>query len=142
MIGVEKEKLLRYRRCIQTLVAQCFPAGKQVDAILQNLADRWNPLFDPQQRMNLVEDVNALVRDFLRPLKNSLFITPPDLNRIHDLAEQISGSETLAKITRKDALTRYLEVYLVKILDSTQQREQRHGMPSNPAGVVSKWRKP
>ncbi len=118
MIGMEKEKLLRFRETLQSLIPQYVSAGKSVKETLAELADAWNPLFGTTQRKNLVEDVNALVRDFLRPIRRSLLANPPDAARIHALAEQLSVSKGLAKIARKDSLLRYLELYIVKCLDT------------------------
>ncbi|HUI70664.1 MAG TPA: hypothetical protein VL354_09065 [Spirochaetia bacterium] len=120
MMGPDKEHVVRYRKVMQTLVPRYVPAGKSIDRLLDELADKWNPLFDSQQRKNLVEDVNALVRDFLRPLRRSFLATPPDSSRIHGIAEQLSASKNLTKISKKDSLIRYLELYVVRCLDATK----------------------
>ena len=39
---------------------------------LEELADRWNPMIGHQPKRDLVNDVNALARDFLRPIRRSL----------------------------------------------------------------------
>ena len=117
MTGLDKEHLVRYRKSVQSLVPQYVPAGRSLDGLLEELAEKWNPLFDPQQRQDLVEDVNALVRDFIRPLRKSFLVKPPDPSRIRGLAEQLSGSRSLTKISKKDSLLRYLELYVVRCLD-------------------------
>ncbi|MGO9410087.1 MAG: hypothetical protein ACLQCB_04965 [Spirochaetia bacterium] len=117
MTGLDKEHLVKYRKSIQSLVPHYVPAGKSLDGLLEELAEKWNPLFDPEQRQNLVEDVNALVRDFVRPLRRSFLLTPPDSGRIHGLAEQLSGSKNLGKIVKRDKLIHYLELYVIKCLD-------------------------
>ena len=117
MAGLDKESVLRYRKNVQILFPRLVPAGKSVDGVLEELAEKWNPLFDSQQRQDLVEDVNALVRDFLRPLRQSFFQRCPDPDRVRGLAEQLSRSGSLAKIAKKDALIRYLELYVVRCLD-------------------------
>jgi len=120
MTGLDKEHVVRYRKVVQSLVPRYVPAGKSLDGVLEELAEKWNPLFDPQQRQNLVEDVNALVRDFLRPLRRSFLLTPPDPSRIHGIAEQLSASKNLAKIAKKDILVRYLELYVVRCLEAAK----------------------
>ena len=59
---------------IQALVSQYLPEGKSIDAELRELAEKWNPLLATEQKKDLVEDVNSLVRDFLRPIRRS-FVT-------------------------------------------------------------------
>jgi len=114
----EKENLLRYRRTVQALVSQYVPAGKTIDGTLAELAERWNPLYDPQKKRDLVDDVNSLVRDFLRPVRRTFLVRPPDLKRIHDLAERLCESKSLVKIKKRDVLMRYLELYMVRCLQA------------------------
>jgi hypothetical protein len=115
-----KENLLRYRRSVQSLIAQYVPKGGTIDGTLSELAEKWNPLYASAQKKNLVEDVNALVRDFLRPVRRSFLIRPPDLKRIHALAEQLSTSKSLAQIKKRDVLMRYIELYMVRCLQVKQ----------------------
>jgi hypothetical protein len=67
-----------------------------------------------------VEDVNALVRDFLRPVRRSFLVRPPDLRRIRALAEQLSASKSLSKIKKREPLLRYIELYMVRCLQVKQ----------------------
>jgi hypothetical protein len=113
----QKTNLLQYKRSIQSLMSHFVPAGKTVDATLEELAEKWNPLYDSGAKKNLVEDVNALVRDFLRPIRRSFLIQPPDAKRIRALAEQLSTSKSLAKIKKREILKNYIELYMVRSLE-------------------------
>jgi len=115
-----RENLFRYRRSVQSLISQYVPKGSTIDATLADLAEKWNPLYASAQKRNLVEDVNALVRDFLRPVRRSFLARPPDLKRIHALAEQLSTSKSLAQIKKRDVLMRYIELYMVRCLQVKQ----------------------
>jgi hypothetical protein len=114
MVG--QDDSLRYRKHIQWLVSQYIPKGKSLDGVLEELAEQWNPLFGTQEKRELVEDVNALVRDYIRPLRRSFHTNPPDASRLHALAEQLAASKSLVKIKKKEALLRYIESYVVKCL--------------------------
>ena len=74
-------------------------------------------MYDSRAKKNLVEDVNALVRDFLRPVRRTFLVQPPDVKRIHALAEQLSTSKSLAKIKKRDVLKTYIELYMVRSLE-------------------------
>jgi len=115
-----KENLLRFRRSVMSLIAHYVPAGRTIDGTLAELAEKWNPLYASEQKRNLVEDVNALVRDFLRPIRRSFLVRPPDLKRIHALAEQLSGSKSLVQIKKRDLLMRYIELYMIRCLQVKQ----------------------
>ncbi len=122
--GAERHRTGRtfssYKRSVQSLVSQYVPKGSTIDATLADLAEKWNPLYASAQKKNLVEDVNALVRDFLRPIRRSFLVRPPDLKRIHALAEQLSTSKSLAQIKKRDVLMRYIELYMVRCLQVKQ----------------------
>jgi len=118
--SAEKENLLRYRRSVQSLIAQYVPKGSTIDAVLAELAEKWNPLYDQSQKRNLIEDVNALVRDFLRPIRRSFLVRPPDPKRVHALAEQLSASKSLSQIKKRDILMRYIELYMIRCLQVKQ----------------------
>ncbi|MBN1685068.1 MAG: hypothetical protein JW852_00355, partial [Spirochaetales bacterium] len=77
---------------------------------------KWNPLFDPQAKANLVEDVNALVRDFLRKLKRGFLVRPPDAARIRNMAENLGANHAFDQIKNRDALQRYIELYMIGVL--------------------------
>ncbi len=113
----QKTNLLQYKRSILALISHYVPSGKTVDATLEELAEKWNPLYDPRAKKNLVEDVNALVRDFLRPIRRSFIVQPPDIKRIHALAEQLSTSKSLEKIKKREILKNYIELYMVRSLE-------------------------
>ncbi len=114
--GADKASLA-YQRAVQGLRAQYVPAGKTIDQVLADLAEKWNPLYAPEQKRHLVEDVNSLVRDYLRPVRRTFHVSPPTPQRIHALAEKLSESKELAKIKKRDVLERYLELYMIKCLE-------------------------
>jgi hypothetical protein len=113
----ERDTQTRYRRALQIIRDRYVPLGKNVEDALDELAEKWNPLFADTPKKDLVEDVNALVRDFLRPVKRTLMAVPPDIKRIQALAEQLSGSKSLSQIKKKEPLKRYLELFMIKCLE-------------------------
>jgi hypothetical protein len=115
--AIDRDDQARYRKAIQLLRDRFIPLGGNLDKTLDELSEKWNPLFAEAPKRELVEDVNALVRDYLRPVKRTLLATPPTVQRIQALAEQLSGSQNLSKIKKKDPLKRYIELYMIKCLE-------------------------
>jgi len=111
-----QDALMRYKKAIQALKESYVPQGSNMDGTLAALAEKWNPLFEPKAKANLLEDVNALVRDDLRSLKRSLLQKPPDAQRIKQLAEDLSTNKHLESIKKRDQLRRYIELYMIKCL--------------------------
>ena len=93
-----------------------FVGNSSIDESMGGLIERWNQLFDPQAKANLVEDVNSLVRDFLRKLKKGFLVRPPDAPRIRNMASSLADNHAFDQIKRRDALERYIELYMIKIL--------------------------
>ncbi len=112
----EKQEQERFRSAVRALIVRYVPPGASVDRTLEELADRWNPLIDPGPKQDLVKDVNALARDFLRPIRWSLVAQPPDSSRIASLAAQLAASRSLAQIGNREPLLRYLSLYMLQAL--------------------------
>ena len=93
-----------------------FVGSASLQESINGLTERWNPLFDPQAKANLVEDVNSLVRDFLRKLKKGFLVKPPDAPRIQNMATSLAENHAFDQIKHRDALQRYIELYMIKIL--------------------------
>ncbi|HTO21519.1 MAG TPA: hypothetical protein VMQ10_03505 [Spirochaetia bacterium] len=112
----EKQQMEHFRSTLRGLERHYVAAGSTVERTLQDLAERWNPLIDAGPKQDLVRDVNALTRDFLRPIRRTLVAQPPDTSRITALAEQLAASRSLAQIGNREVLLRYLELYMLQVL--------------------------
>jgi hypothetical protein len=113
---VSARQLAVYRNAVQNLKVQFVGRDKSVPERLGELAEKWNPLYDPKARTDLVEDVNAMIRDYLRSLRRGFRLKPPDSARLQALAAQVSQNKAFDRIKRKDLFLRYIEVYMIRIL--------------------------
>jgi hypothetical protein len=97
--------------------ADLVPQGKSLDEHLKEVESRWSKLLDKQARKNLVEDINALVRDHLRKslrVRKHARLTEEDLK---ELAEGIvKGTPTLEPLKANDHLSLYMQLYMIKLL--------------------------
>lgn len=105
-----------YKTTLKRLKEQIVGKETDIDEKLASLAEKWNPLFDPTARENLVEDVNSIIKDYLRRVKHTLKVQPPDLERIRTLAITLSDNRSFDKILKKDYFLWYIEVYILKLL--------------------------
>jgi len=92
------------------------PAGLALDDWLIELESKWNTLLDPQSKRNLTEDVNALVRDYIRNVIRTLRGTNFTEDRIRQLADTLAGSPGLMKIRNAPALKSYIMGYIVRLV--------------------------
>jgi hypothetical protein len=110
------QQLAAYRRALQELKLELVGPQKTIPESLHELMEKWNPLYDPLARTDLVEDVNAMIRDTLRSLRRGFRASPPDAARIRSLAEKLSENKAFDRIKRKDLFVRYVEIYMLKLL--------------------------
>ncbi len=112
-----KQQREMLKQHVERLTAEFIGEGGDLEATLEELAEKWNPLFDPDAKANLVSDVNALVRDYVRNVNRGLKLRAPDKARIKNLAEGLSANAAFNEIRRRDLLRQYIELYMVKLLD-------------------------
>ncbi len=106
-----------YQKLINKLKSHFIEDGMTINLKLEELSEKWNPLFDEVSKENLIEDVNSLIRDFLRGFKKSFRKKPPDKTRIHNLSKELVLKKALSSIKKKEYLTQYVEIYMLKYLN-------------------------
>ncbi len=110
------EQRASYRKAIVKLRMHLVGTQTSLPEKLEELIEKWNPLYDSIARHNLTEDVNAMIRDFMRGLRRGFRVKPPDAQRIEDLAEKLSKNRAFERIKRRDYFKHYIEIYMVKLL--------------------------
>ena len=112
-----EDPLKELRQSAADAAAKLIPAGKTIDAHLDELASRWGFLVNKQAKANLVEDVNTLVRDKLRHLLRNQKKAAVSTNTLDKLADSIlESSHGLHKISEQNALFHYIKLYIAKHL--------------------------
>lgn len=117
-----KQELLNYKEALEQLKRKVAGNDKPINESLEQLAEKWNPLYEPRAKANLVEDVNSLIRDFIRSIKRNFRVKPPDLERIENMARQLSEHEAFEQIRRKEPLMTYIKLYIIKILGNQRAK--------------------
>lgn len=92
------------------------PQGQSLESYLAVLSSRWNNLLDPVAKANLNEDINALVRDFLRTSLRSMRPSSFTPERIETLAATLADRPNLLRIRNHQALEEYIRLYIIKML--------------------------
>lgn len=107
---------IRYANAIRKLKVSYIGEGGNLNSSLKDLQEKWNPLYDVQAKKNLVEDVNSMIRDYLRKLKRGFMIKPPDKARVENIADQLAMNSAFHKIKRKDYFRKYIALYMLNVL--------------------------
>lgn len=92
------------------------PKGMSLEDYLGALNARWNTLLDPVAKANLTEDINSLVRDFLRTSLRTMRPSSFTQDRIESMASTIADRPNLLRIRNHSALEEYIRLYMVKAL--------------------------
>ncbi len=112
-----KQRTAAWKRDLERLRSRFAGNDKSLSASLEELAEKWNPLYEPKARADLKEDVDSMTRSFLRGiLRHGATMKAPDAERIASLAQRLSGNPAFDRIRRKDFFVRYVELMMIKVL--------------------------
>ena len=67
---------------------------------------------------NLTEDVNSLIRDYLRHIMRTLSAGTFSKERVENLAKTLVNTPALKKIPDKKALSEYIVLYILRLLSN------------------------
>lgn len=109
-------KKVAFREAARNIEASIVPSSSTLDRELDSYEHQWNKLIGKETHKNLTEDVNALIRDYTRKVLRTLNATSFTPERIQSLAENLAKTPTVQKIGELDALTMYIQLYMVKLV--------------------------
>ncbi len=116
----DKANTLSRARAIRSGAAeaetQIVPENTTIDRELEGYLAEWNDRLDEKAYDNLREDVNTLIRDYVRKTIRTFKNDDVSLERIQSLAKSLVESPSLLKIKNHPALQRYVELYIIKLL--------------------------
>lgn len=92
------------------------PVGVAFEAHMAGLEQRWNTMLGVEAKKNLTEDVEALVRDYLRSMLRSMKPSEFTVERVKSLTSALADTPNLAQIRNRGALEDYLALYMIKLL--------------------------
>ena len=111
-----KKPKQRLKDAAEKISAEFIPEGMTLDQTLEKALDEWNQTLGHPARENLTEDVNALIRDYLRGINRTLSFSSFTADRVRSLAKTLLESSSLLKIKERKALQNYAELYIVKLV--------------------------
>lgn len=111
---VSKKDALKH--AAQMVEQEFVPAGSTIDAEMTSYRKQWNKMITKEANNNLTEDVNALIRDYLRKVLRTLPAKGFTADRIRELADQLCNTPNMKKITEHDALVNYTQLYMVHLV--------------------------
>jgi len=112
----QRDRRKELREVALKVRSSLIPDGHTIDSYMEELLDRWNRIINVDAKNNLTEDVNSLIRDYLRRTIRSLKNAPFTADRISNLAEALVNTPNLQKLPARESLKIYIQLYIVKLL--------------------------
>jgi hypothetical protein len=111
-----RDRKLEFARAASQVSKVLVPAELSVEEYLRELEGRWNTQLNHDSKANLTEDVNSLVRDYLRGVLRTMKASGFTTERVKSLAASLADTPALLKIKNHTALEQYIQVYMLKVL--------------------------
>jgi hypothetical protein len=108
----------RLKQSADDFIMVHLPEGKTLDGFLSDLQKKWNRLIEEQARKNLLEDVNALIRDRVRRMlriQQNAVLSDESISR---MTKNIIADTPALRQFEGENLTLYIELYIAKIVSS------------------------
>lgn len=111
-----KNRRRELRKAAFDMEAAFVPESSTLDRELKNYMHEWNDRIGKQNYDNLGEDVNSLIRDYMRKVLKTLRADSFNVERVKHLAESLVATPSMMKIKNHPALQRYIELYIISII--------------------------
>jgi len=111
-----RDRKAEFSKAAVQIARTLLPTGLGTDEYLRELEGRWNTMLNQDAKANLTEDVNSLVRDYLRGVLRTMKASSFTQERVRNLAANLADTPTLLKIKNHSALELYIQVYMLKCL--------------------------
>ena len=106
-----------FKKAAKAVQKKLIREGSSLDIDISFYLEKWNRNLNPTLKNDLTEDINVLIRDYLRKTLRTLPATSFTLERIENLATSLADTPSLLKIRNRDALISYIECYMVKLVN-------------------------
>lgn len=114
----QKKKKSDLKHAAKQIEKKLIPEGSTLEAEMSSQIDLWNRNLDPNIKENLTDDVNSLIRDYIRNIIKTIRASTVDLARIENLARTLVDTPSLMRIKNRDALLAYVQLYIIKLLST------------------------
>lgn len=109
-------KKVALREAARNLENELIPQSSTLDRELNSYEHQWNKLIGKVTHNNLTEDVNTLIKDYLRKVLRTMKSEGFTKERIESLAESLVKTPGMQKIGEEDALMMYVQLYIIKLV--------------------------
>ena len=98
------------------ITSEFIPEGSSLERELDYLNKQWNKMISKEANFQLTEDVNALIRDYVRKVIGTMSTVSFTPDRVKSLAKSLVKTPNMQKIKEENALQSYIELYIIKLV--------------------------
>lgn len=102
----------------KSLSAEFIPEGSTLDRELNYLEKQWNKRLSKEAYNMLLEDVNALIRDYTRRVLRTLSESTFTKERVQNLADNLVQTPNMQRIGNAKALKEYVALYMLRLISN------------------------
>ena len=102
----------------KTVENDLVPEGSTVDRELDSYCKQWNKLISPDAHRQLTEDVNSLIRGYMRRVIHTISAQTFTIERVRSLAEALIKTPNMQKITEQESLFMYVQLYILRLISN------------------------
>lgn len=106
---------------VSRVESSLIPPNSSLENELKLALGQWNMSLDAQAKKNLTEDVNSLIRDYMRRVLSTIRGSSFDIDRVRNLARTLTDTPNLQKIKNREALYVYIQLYILKIVKGSMK---------------------
>ena len=92
--------------------------GSTLDRELDSYLKQWNKMITKEGHRQLTEDVNTLIRDYMRKVIKTISAATFTQERVQSLAETLCKTPNMQKINGGDALFMYVQLYILRLVSN------------------------
>ena len=102
------------------LSKELIPEGSNLDRELNFLITQWNKMIGKENRKNLTDDVNSLIRDYTRRVLRTVSASSLTKQRLESLAENLVKTPNMQRIGEEKVLKEYIELYMLRLVSNSK----------------------
>ncbi len=112
----QKSKKEAINEAARKLEEEMIPQESSLDRELKSYLHLWNKLITKEASRTLTEDVNCLIRDYLRKVIKTINAVNFTHQRLEELASTLANTPSLRKINETEALKMYIQFYMLYLI--------------------------
>lgn len=114
--GKKKSRQVALADAARTISSSLVPPGSSIDRELDSYMKQWNKMLTKDGHNQLNNDVNALIRDYMRKVVATISASTFTQDRVRSLAETLCKTPNMRKINGGDALFMYVQLYILRLV--------------------------